>query len=135
MNRIFFILAAILTATIAIGGIAYAGGPGGGMGGGGMGGGGHGMMGGGHMMDFGRGNSIPYRDQYNRYNRSEEFDSYGPRETKRLRQEIRGKRQELSALYRTENPDKSLIDKKINELDKLEAELDQRLSGNEYQRR
>jgi hypothetical protein len=58
MNRIFFIIAVALTATIAIGGIVYAGG-GGGMGGGGMGSGGHGMMGGGNMMDYGRGYSIP----------------------------------------------------------------------------
>jgi len=135
MNRIFYIITAILTATIAMGGIIYAGGSGGGMGGGGMSSGGSGMMGGGHMMDYGREYAIPYQDRYNRYNRSDEPNSYGPRETKRLRQEIREKRQELSDLYRTENPDKVLIDKKINELDKLEAELDHRLSGNEYQRR
>jgi hypothetical protein len=130
MNKIFFIIAAALTATIAIGGIAYAGGPGGGMGGGGR-----GMMGGGHMMDFGRGYSTPYPDQYNQYNRSDEPDRYGPTETERLRQEIREKRQELSKLYDSEKPDKDLIDKKIDELSKLEAELDHRLSGNEYQRR
>lgn len=136
MNRIFFLIAAALTATIAMGGIVYAGGPGGGgMGGGGMGGGGRGMMGGGHMMDFGRGYSTPYPDQYNRYNRSDESYRYGPTETKRLRQEIREKRQELSKLYGSEKPDKDLIDKKIDELSKLEAELDHRLSGNEYQRR
>ena len=100
-----------------------------------MGGGGHGMMGGGHMMDYGRGYSFPYPDQYNRYNRPGGSEFYGPTETKRLRQEIRTKRQELSALYRAEKTNKDLIDKKINELDKLEAELDDRLSGTDHQRR
>jgi Spy/CpxP family protein refolding chaperone len=128
----------ILLITIAIsfaivfGGISYAGG---GMGGGGMGGGGRGMMGGGHMMDFGRGYSAPYPDQYNRYNRYDEPYQYGPTETERLRQEIREKRQELSKLYDSEKPDKDLINKKIDELSKLEAELDHRLSGIQYQRR
>lgn len=125
---------------IMIGGITYAGGPGGGMGsggmgGGGMGGGGQGMMGGGHMMDYGRGYSIPYQDRYNRYKQSDESYQYGPRETKGLRQEIREKRQELSELYNSEKQDKDLIDKKIDELSKLEAELDHRLSEPEYQRR
>lgn len=136
MNRIFFLIAAALTATIAMGGIVYAGGPGGGgMGGGGMGGGGRGMMGGGHMMDYGRGYSIPYPDQYNRYNRPDEPNLYGPRETERLRQEIREKRKELKVLYSSVKPDEDLIDKKIDELSQLEAELDRRLSGTEYQRR
>ena len=116
---------------IAFGGILYAGG---GMGGGGM-GGGRGMMGGGHMMDFGRGYSTPYPDQYNRYNRSDGPYRNGPTETENLRHEIREKRQELSKLYDSEKPDKDLIDKKIDELSKLEAELDQRLSEPEYQRR
>ena len=109
---------------IALGGITYAGG-------GGM-GGGRGMMGGGHMMDFGKGYSAPYPDQFNRYNRSDEPDRYGPTETERLRREIREKRQELSKLYDSEKPDRDLIDKKIDELSKLEAELDHRLSETEY---
>ena len=127
----------ILLITIAVsfgivfGGILYAGG---GMGGGGM-GGGRGMMGGGHMMDFGRGYSTPYPDQYNRYNRPDGPYRNGPTETENLRHEIREKRQELSKLYDSEKPDKDLIDKKIDELSKLEAELDQRLSEPEYQRR
>ena len=136
MNRIFFIIAAALIAVIAIGGITYSGGPGGGgMGGGGMGSGGYGMMGGGHMMDYGREYAIPYQDRYNRYNRSDEPNSYGPRETEGLRQKIREKRKELKGLYSSGKPDKDLIDKKIDELSKLEAELDYRLSGTEYQRR
>jgi Spy/CpxP family protein refolding chaperone len=136
MNRIFFIIAAALTATIAIGGITYSGGPGGGgMGGGGMGGGGNGMMGGGHMRGSGQGYSLPFQDLYNRYNRSDQPNSYGPRETERLRQEIREKRKELKVLYSSVKPDEDLIDKKIDELSELEAELDYRLSGTEYQRR
>ncbi len=130
MNRIFFIIAAALIATIAIGGITYSGG--GGMGGDGMGGGGYGMMGGGHMMGNDRGSAVPYRD---RYMRSDEPNSYGPRETERLRQEIREKRKELKVLYSSVKPDEDLIDIKIDELSKLEAELDDRLSGTEYQRR
>ena len=133
--KIFIITVAIAISAI-IGGLAYAGGMGGGsMGGGGMGGGGRGMMGGGHMMDFGRGDSTPYPEQYNRYNRSDEISRYGPTETERLRQEIREKRQELSKLYDSEKPDGDLINKKIDELSKLEAELDHRLSETEYQRR
>ena len=136
MNRIFFIIAAALIATIVIGGITYSGGPGGGgMGGGGMGGGGYGMMGGGHMMGNDRGYAVPYQDRYNRYNRSDQSNSYGPRETERLRQEIREKRKELNELYSSIKPDNDLIDKRIDELSKLEAELDHRLSGTEYQRR
>lgn len=133
MKARIYIITVATAISITIGGFVYAGGSGGGMGG--MGGGGHGMMGGGHMMDYGRGYSFPYPDQYNRYNRPEGSELYGPRETKSLRREIREKRQELSELYRAEEPDKTLIDKKINELDKLEAELDDRLSGTDYQRR
>jgi hypothetical protein len=120
---------------IFIGGFVYAGGMDGGGMGGGMGGGAQGMMGGGHMMDYGRGYSNPYQNPYNRDYRSEEPHRYNSRETERLREEIHAKRQELSDLYRSEKPDKSLIDKKINELAKLEAELDDRLSGTDYQRR
>jgi Spy/CpxP family protein refolding chaperone len=131
MKPNLFIAAIAIAISAAIGSLALAGG----MGGGGMGGGGHGMMGGGQMMDSGRGNITPYPDQYNRYNRSDEPDRYGPTETNQLRQEIREKRQELSELYGSEKPDKDLIDKKIDELSKLEAELDHRLSETKYQRR
>jgi hypothetical protein len=129
-SKILFIIGALAFA-VFIGGFVYAGG----MGGGGMGGGGRGMMGGGHMMDYGSGYSAPYPAPYNRDYQSEEPYRYNPQETKRLRQEIRGKRQELSKLYDSEKPDKALIDKKIDELSKLEAKLDYRLSGSEYQRR
>ena len=136
MKATILLITGAIVMAIFIAGIVFAGGPGsGGMGGGGMGGGSYGMMGGGHMMDYGQGYATPYQDRYNRYNRSDEPYQYGPRETERLRQEIREKRQELSKLYDSEKPDKDLIDKKIDELSKLEAELDHRLSGTEYQRR
>ncbi len=121
-SKILFVIVALAFA-IFIGGFVYAGG----MGGGGMGGGGRGMMGGGHMMDYGRGYATPDPDRYNRYNRSDEPYQYGPRETERLRREIREKRQELSKLYDSEKPDKDQIDKKIDELSRLEAELDQKM--------
>jgi hypothetical protein len=129
-SKILFGIGALAFA-IFIGGFVYAGG----MGGGGMGGGGRGMMGGGHMMDYGRGYSAPYPAPYNRDYQSEEPYRYNSQETERMRQEIREKRQELSKLYDSEKPDKALIDKKIDELSKLEAQLDHRLSGSEYQRR
>jgi hypothetical protein len=129
-SKILFIIGALAFA-VFIGGFVYAGG----MGGGGMGGGGRGMMGGGHMMDYGRGYSAPYPAPYNRDYQSEEPYRYNSQETERMRQEIREKRQELSKLYDSEKPDKALIDKKIDELSKLEAQLDHRLSGSEYQRR
>lgn len=120
-SKILFVIGALAFA-IFIGGFVYAGG----MGGGGMGGGGRGMMGGGHMMDYGRGYATPYPDRYNRYNQSEP-DQYTNRETERLREEIREKRKELSELYRSEKPDKDQIDEKIDELSRLEAELNQKM--------
>ena len=122
-SKILFVIGALAFA-IFIGGFVYAGG----MGGGGMGGGGRGMMGGGHMMDYGRGYATPDPDRYNRYNRSGP-DQYTNRETARMREEIREKRKELSELYRSEKPEKDQIDKKIDELSRLEAELDQKMWG------
>jgi len=43
--------------------------------------------------------------------------------TERLRSEIREKRQELHSMFRSSNPDRSTIDQKIRELDRLESEL------------
>ena len=125
MKSKLLLIAAAIISTIALAGVVFAGG----MGGGGMGNRGQGMMGGGHMMDDGRGYSIPYPDQYNPLNRPEESYRYDPTETERLRLEIREKRQELSRLYVAEEPDKDLIKKKIDELARLEAELDHKLSG------
>jgi hypothetical protein len=126
--KLLLIIAAMASA-LFIGSWVYAGGIGGGMRGGKFGGGGHGMMGGGHMMDYGRGYTAPYADQYNRYNRPEEPDTHERRETERLMQEIRQKREELSRLYRSPKRDADQIDKTIDELSRLEAELDQKTLG------
>jgi hypothetical protein len=131
MKPTILLITGVMVMVIFIAGIVFAGG----MGGGGMGGGGYGMMGGGHMRGSGQGYALPFQDLYNRYMRSDEPNSYGPRETERLRQEIREKRKELKVLYSYVKPDEDLIDKKIDELSKLEAELDHRLSGTQYQRR
>ena len=131
MKPTILLITGVMVMVIFIAGIVFAGG----MGGGGMGGGGNGMMGGGHMRGSGQGYALPFQDLYNRYMRSDEPNSYGPRETERLRQEIREKRKELKVLYSSVKPDEDLIDKKIDELSKLEAELDHRLSGTQYQRR
>ena len=131
MKPTILLITGVMVMVIFIAGIVFAGG----MGGGGMGGGGYGMMGGGHMRGSGQGYALPFQDLYNRYMRSDEPNSYGPRETERLRQEIREKRKELKVLYSSGKPDNDLIDKRIDELSKLEAELDYRLSGTESQRR
>ena len=116
----------VVVAVAVIGAISYAGGPGGG-GMGGMGGGNSGMMGGGHGMMGGHMMSNPWQgqpgNQYPLYQNKQT-------ETEKLREVIREKRRELSALYRSEYPDKDQIDQKIEELNELEAELDRSLSGN-----
>lgn len=111
-----------LTAAVFIGGIAFAGGGmGGGMGG--SAGGGNGMMGGGHMMQDNPNMSNPRQGQP----QQAPYPSYQSKQAQgqHLKEDIRQKRQELSDLYRSENPDKDLIDQKIEELSRLEAELDQ----------
>ena len=62
--------------------------------------------------------------------RSEPYYRENLQETQRLRQEIQEKRLELRDLYRSDKSDKEQIDQKIKELDRLEAELDQKLSRN-----
>lgn len=126
MNTKIYVPIVIVVAVTLFGAFALAGGPGsGGMGG--MGGGNSGMMGGGHGTMGGHMVSNPWQgqpgNQYPSY-------QYKQTETEKLREEIREKRHELSDLYRSENPDKDQIDQKIDELNKLEAELDRSLSGN-----
>ncbi len=85
-----------------------------GMGGGGM--GGSGMMGGGQGMS----------DLWNALSRMWENPNqydHGSSSTKRLRSEIREKRQELRSMVQSSNPDRSAIDQKIRELDRLEFKL------------
>ena len=131
MKPTILLITGAMVMVIFIAGIVFAGG----MGGGGMGGGGNGMMCGGHMRGSGQGYALPFQDLYNRYMRSDQPNSYGPKETERLRQEIREKRKELKELYSSGKPDNDLIDKRIDELSKLEAKLGYRLSKTEYQRR
>jgi hypothetical protein len=115
------LIATAIIAALFINAGAYAGG---GMGGGQgmMGGQGHGMMGSGGsgMMGSGQNFSGPWISQPRR----SPSNQYGQRERARLREEIREKRQELSELYRSDEPDKVLIDQKIADLDELEAKLD-----------
>jgi Spy/CpxP family protein refolding chaperone len=126
MNTKIYVPIVIAVALTLLGAFAFAGGPGGG-GMGGMGGGNSGMMGGGHGMMGGHMMSEPWQgqpgNQYPSYR-------YKQTETEKLREEIQQKRRELSNLYRAENPDRDQIDQKIEELNRLEAELDRSLSGN-----
>ena len=123
------LIAAALTVVLLISAGAYAGnGMGGGMGGGQgmMGGQGHGMMGSGgnNMMGSDTNYSKPWGTP-----QSGKFptDLEKQFEREQLRGEIRKKRQEFSELYRSDKPDKSLIDRKIGELHALEADYDRSL--------
>ena len=122
MKTKIFLLMAILVSAMALSPVLYAGA--GSMGGGGMMGGQHGGI---------MGNSPGFTNPRAVQPRSDSYirDSQPQREneTMRLRDEIREKRQELSELYRSETPDKELIDQKIEELSKLESGLDKRLSS------
>jgi Spy/CpxP family protein refolding chaperone len=123
MKPKFLLIIAAMASAVFIGSLVYAGG----MGGGGMMGGG---MGGGMMGGFGQGYSNPWQNQnnpnpYNNYRSDQKAYQDKARETQQLRQEIREKRQELSELYRSPKPDQGQIDKKIDELSRLEAQLDQ----------
>jgi hypothetical protein len=128
MSRKSYIIALLLFTAIIFGGISYAGNGGGGMGG--SMGGGHGMMGGqGHgMMNYGP--NPNFSNPWVTQPRTNQNYRYGKKETQSLREEIKAKRQELSALYRSEEPNKEIIDQKIAELDELEAKLDEKLSKN-----
>ena len=128
--KILLIISTIASA-LFIGSLVYAGGMGGGgMGGGMMGGG----MGGGMMGGYGQGFSNPWQNQnspnqYNNNRSDQRTYQNKAKETEQLRQEIREKRQELSKLYSSPKPDTAQIDKKIDELSRLEAELDQKTMG------
>ena len=133
------LISAIILSVLIIGGPGYAHGPGGGGGGGssggsgGMGGDGYGIMGGNGMMGG--------QNWMNRYGR-ELWDRLrgNPRETDQrlsqsneeiesLRKQIQEKRQELASLFRSDNPDRDLISKKIAALNNLEQTLDEKISS------
>jgi Spy/CpxP family protein refolding chaperone len=120
------LIATAITTALFISAGAYAGGGGMGGGQGMMGGRGHMMGSGGNdMMGSGQGFSSPWTSQPQRSPSSQ----YEQRERERLRGEIRGKRQELSDLHRSDKPDKALIDRKIAELNELETAYDRSFSG------
>lgn len=137
------IITAIIVVSLTIGIVAYAHGPDGGFRGNyGMGGdnygmmGRHGMTGGygsGHgMMDgYGHNENGYNRDMWNqnRYN-SRDYRKNSPNfrsESEPLINEIVEKRNELSSLFRSDNADKALIDRKVKELNRLERNLDERI--------
>ena len=127
MTSKFFIIA---TVVLFISAGAYAGsGMGGGMGGGQgmMGGQGYGMMGspGNGMMGSGPAYSNPWTSPQSGRSPADQ-DKQAQKE--QLRKEIQEKRQELSALYRSDKPDKALIDQKIAELNELETVYDRSVS-------
>ena len=127
-GKLLIIATAITTALLISIGAYAGGGMGGGMSGGqGMGGGqGHGMMGtsGNDMMGSDQNFSSPRTSQPRRSS----SDQYKMQEKEKLREEIQERRQELSDLYRSDKPDKALIDKKIAELNKLETAYDRSVS-------
>jgi hypothetical protein len=125
MNGKNILVTVVMSILVTIAGVAYArGGMGGGMGG--SMGGGHGMMGGRGqgMMGYGPDFLNPWAAQPGTNPNYQNERN----ETARLREEIRTKRQELSNLYRSEKPNKEMINQKIEELSKLEARLDQEMS-------
>ena len=127
-----YLISAIILSVLIIGGPGYAHGPGGGGGGGssGMGGNGYGMMGGQSWMkrygrelwDRLRGNP---RENDQRLSQSNE-------EIESLRKQIKDKRQELASLFRSDNPDRDLISKKIEALNNLEQMLDEKISSKNH---
>lgn len=146
------ILSVVIVIALAIGITAYAQGPGGGSRGGyGMGGNGYGMMGAGGMMGgygagqgmmdywYGRSDRNQYgRDTWDRDRRSpRDYGQERPNsrsEIVSLRNQIQGKRRELSSLFRSDNVDKTLMERKIEELENLERNLDQKISFRDTQR-
>ena len=124
------LIAAAITTALLISVGAYAdNGMGGGMGGGqGMTGGqGHGMMGSGGngMMGSDPNYSNPWTSPQSRISPKDQDKQI---ERQNLSEEIKEKRQELSELYRSDKPERALIDQKIAELNELETAYDRRVS-------
>ncbi len=132
MIRTYTVVLAVI-AVLTTGAVAYADGPGGGswvvaM----MGRGGNGMAGGHGMMGSGQGTSNLSQEQANKL---DELYRKSYQETEALRKEMREKREELASLFRSDNPDKNLIDQKINELNRLESDLDEKMAAYDVERR
>ena len=85
------------------------------------------MMGssGNDMMDSGQ-NFYGPRTSQPRRSTTDQYEKQ--QERFRLREEIRQRRQELVDLYRSDNPDKTLIDQKIAELNEIETVYDRSVS-------
>jgi Spy/CpxP family protein refolding chaperone len=137
MKAKIYMVSAVVVALFAISVHAYAddqsgtsqGGPmlGGSGHGGGM--GGHGGMGGGGMMAPGQGLTALWEALSKKLGERDPDNKYQETETEALRKQIREKRQELSDLLGSDKPDKERLDEKIDELNRLESELDQKTSA------
>jgi hypothetical protein len=97
------------------------------------------MMGGGGMMGgqgIVNGFGWPQSDERgpaNEYRQNRNLNNQGVRtqEIQRLHEKIQQKRRELSSLYRSGTADKEEINKKVDELNNLERDLDDQISSNE----
>lgn len=131
-----YMVPAVVIIAIVIGVAAYAHGPGGGSrGGNGMGGGGYGMMGG-HSMMGGYDRLGRYAsDVWDKYKWSSRDVDQGISdhniEIESLRKQVQEKRLELASMYRSDDVDRALMEKKIKELNNLERLLDEKLSSYE----
>jgi U3 small nucleolar ribonucleoprotein component len=89
---------------------------------------------GGGMMGYGQGGSNLWGgltrmfDGSNQQNHQQDH-----RNTETLRREIQQARQELASLYETPKPNKKLINEKIQELNRLEAEFDREMAASEQE--
>jgi Spy/CpxP family protein refolding chaperone len=142
MKPTIYMVTIAVVLTLAIGGLASAHGPGGvswvsgmmGSGGYATTGGHGGMMGGqgSGMMGSGQGSSN-LREELVR--KLEELNQKRYQETETFRKQIREKRGVLASLFRSDNPDKNLIDQKIDELNRLESDLDQKIASYDMEMR
>lgn len=135
MKKRDYIVVVTVVLAFSVGMVAYAHEPVGGSGGGSMMHGGRsGMMGGhgGGMMDYGQGISKLWDALTNIFNRSNQTDY---NETESLRMQIREKRRELAEMYRSDNTDKELLEQKIEELNRLESKLDNKISAFDIKKR
>ena len=89
-----------------------------------MSGGGNGMMGG--MSGLGALILNIWKELSGKVDRP---DQQAEREVEILRQQKRDKTRELASLFKAPDPDKDLIDQKIDELRRLESELDKKMNN------
>ena len=136
-RKAYYLIAVGVIAALTFIPVVYAHGPGAGSWGGSlMGGpeyammGGQGMMGGGQGggMGYGHGDSNLWSDLNRMFNGS---NKQSHSETEALRSEIRQRRQELASLVEAAKPDKKLIHEKIEEINRLETELDRKVAASD----